>query len=43
MGWATEVRFPVGAGIFLFINAFRPASYPMGTGVSFPEGKEAGG
>jgi hypothetical protein len=34
-------------GIFLFTTAFRtalgahPASYPMGTGVSFPGGKAA--
>jgi hypothetical protein len=44
----SRVRFPAGAGNFSFHHRFQngseahPPSYPMGTRVSFPEGKAAG-
>jgi hypothetical protein len=44
----SKVRFPVGAGNFSLHNSVQkgsgahPASYPMGTRGSFPEGKTAG-
>jgi hypothetical protein len=43
------VRFPAGAGNFSLRHrvqtgsGVQPASYPMGIGGSFPEGKAAGG
>jgi hypothetical protein len=41
------VRVPVGSRIFTFHivqtgSGFRPTSYPLDTGVSFPGGKAAG-
>jgi len=48
MGWKIGVRFPVGAGNFSLLHRVQtgseanPASYPMGTGGSFPGGKAAG-
>jgi hypothetical protein len=44
----SRVRFPSGAGNFSLHHGVQngseahPASYPMGTGGSFPEGKAAG-
>jgi hypothetical protein len=44
----SRVRFPAGAGNFSLHHSVQngsgahPASYPMGTGVSFPGGKAAG-
>jgi hypothetical protein len=44
----SRVRFPAGAGNFSFHHGIQngsgahPASYPMGTGGSFPGGKAAG-
>jgi hypothetical protein len=46
MGWTAGVRFATGARDFSVIHSIQtssgahPASYPMGTGGSFPEGKE---
>jgi hypothetical protein len=48
VGWTTEVRFPAGAAIFFssphrvqIDSGAHPASYPMGTGSSFPGVKAA--
>jgi hypothetical protein len=47
--WGSRVRFPTGAGNFSLHHLVQngswahPASYPMGTRVSFPVGKAAGG
>jgi hypothetical protein len=47
-GWTDGVRFPAGAGIFLFSAASRlalgvhPAFYPVGTGGSFTGLKRPG-
>jgi len=47
MDWTTEVRFPVGAGIFPLrhrvqtCSGAHTTSYPMGKIGSFPEGKTA--
>jgi hypothetical protein len=47
-GWGSRVRFPAVAGNFSFHHRIQncsgadPASYPMGTGGSFPVGKAAG-
>jgi hypothetical protein len=44
----SRVRFPVGAGNFSLRHGVQngsgahPASYSMGTGISFPGGKAAG-
>jgi hypothetical protein len=47
-GREVRVRVPVGARFFSFYvfqtsSWAHPASYPMGTGGSFPEGRAAGG
>jgi hypothetical protein len=46
--WGSRVLFPAGAGYFSLHHRVQngsgahPASYPMGTGGSFPGGKEGG-
>jgi hypothetical protein len=46
--WGPRVRFPAGAGNFSLHHRVQngsgahPASYPMGTGGSFPRGKAVG-
>jgi len=47
MDWTTGIRFPAGAGILSSPPRrdrlrVHPASYPMGTGGSFPRSKEEG-
>jgi hypothetical protein len=48
-GWMTGVRFPTGERDFSLLHSVQtgsgahPASYPMGTGGYFPEGKAARG
>jgi hypothetical protein len=47
-GWTAGVRFPAGVRDISLRHSVQtgsgahPASYPMGTGVSFSEGKAAG-
>jgi hypothetical protein len=46
--WTAGVRFPAGSIAFYLLHSVQtgsgahPASYPMGTGDSFPEDKSAG-
>jgi len=48
MGWMTRVQFLEGAEILSLCHHIQtrpwahPASYPVGTSSSFPEGKAAG-
>jgi hypothetical protein len=46
-GWMTGIRFPAGTRHFSLHSVktgsgVKPASYPVGTGGSFPGGKAAG-